>query len=114
MRVAKQPPSRGPITVPRETFDDLAQLEEVLRASKADLVVALTAWFKELPADIQGAFLDRRRDPSAEIARMKLASGPIDMHGVSLDEALHAARVALERMQIIRDAFHQQTGKKGK
>lgn len=101
---------RSSVTVHRDTFDALGKLEMELRVSKSAIVSALTDWFQELPPEIQGAFLDRRRDPSAEVAKMKLASGAIDMRGVTMGDALEHVRNALVRVEILAGAYQEQLG----
>lgn len=108
----QQAADRATITIPRDAFDTLGEMETALRSSKADIVTALTEFLKGLPPDVQASFIDRRRDPVTEVAKHLLASGA-DLEAASLDEAIEQARKALNRVEVVGHAYQRQLGQKG-
>jgi hypothetical protein len=84
--------------------------------AKAEVVTRVLQWFAEQDRGVRLAILTRQGDAAAELARIKLAemaaSGTGDVSGMSLDDAVRATKVLLDRIELISTAYQEQLGVK--
>jgi len=105
------------VTVTRETLTVLERLSSATGVSKTELIGRLASWFESQRREVQSAITHSQGDAASEIAKLKLAemaaAGTGDVSGMSIGDAIRAAKVLLDRIETVSSAYQEQLGVKG-
>lgn len=120
-QVAKSDLSDKPVSMQLEVAPQTRRVIEALKTesgvAKNDVVSRVLDWFAAQDEGVRFAILYQRGDAAAELVRIKMAemaaAGTGDVSGMSLDDAVRAAKVLLDRIQTVGTAYQEQLGVKG-
>lgn len=90
----------------------LDRLVDDYAAKQAVVVERLLEWLGSQSDAFQDAIIRRKGDPAAVLLREKMAelAAGVEISGMSIDEALNAVRLLLDRIETVSAAHQEQLG----
>jgi len=97
--------------------DVIKGLKDEMGVAQVRAVSRILRWFAKQDRGFRASVINQVGDPATVLAKLKLAematAGTGDISGMSLEDALRAIKVLLDRVETIGAAYQEQLGVKG-